>query len=143
MLSTIKTILKDTATAKGLNFIFSSFKEMNSKVEDVDLSISTIVVNSIISVDEKKTPGNVFVQGYKIHLACIRKREVEVDDEEIFDNVIVPCEIDLLSYLNTVSESLLLIEDLGDIKKSPVYFLTATPTAGLSAEFKMTTNCLL
>ena len=118
MLTTIKTILKDTATAQGLNFIFSSFKEMNSKVENVDLSISTIVVNSIIAADEKKTPGNLFVQGYKIHLACIRKREVEVSDEEIFDEVLVPCEIDLLSYLNTVSESPRLIEDLGEIKKT-------------------------
>lgn len=143
MLTTIKTILKDTATAQGLNFIFSSFKEMNSKVEKEDLSISTIVVNSIIPSDDEKTSGNAYVQVYNIHLACIRKREVEASNEEVFDEVLVPCDIDLLGYYDAVSKSDRLIKDLGNIKKGTEYFLTATPTAGISAQFKMTTVCQL
>lgn len=142
MLTTIKTILKDTATAQGLNFIFSSIKEVNTLIEDEDLSISTILVNSSISAMHEKTAQNSFNQVYDLHIACVRKRVIVDKDNDVFD-VIGLAEADFITYLNTVGESIRLTKDLGAIKITTLYFDTATPVAGVQSEFKMTTVCQL
>jgi len=140
MLSTIKKILKDTATAQGLNFAFVSFKEINSNLENFQLNISTILVNSDVKINQVKTQGNAYNQEYELKIACIRKREVEESDDVVFDTIIA-VEPDFLTYLNTVSQSPLLNKDLGEIKLSTIYFNSSIPTAGLTSTIKMKTFC--
>lgn len=143
MLSTIKNLLKTTATNQGLNFAFVSWKEVNKAMEDFDLNTPTIIVNSTITSKQEKTQGNVFKQIYKVHIGCVKKREVENDDEIVFDDVITSVESPFLTYLNTVGESLDLIIDLGNINIDTLYFPSGTPTAGVQAIVNLTTVCNL
>lgn len=141
MLATIKTLLEDTAAAQGLNFLFSSFDEINPAIGAFDLDAkSTILVNSTIKSKQQKTEGNAFKQKYFLHIACVRKRKVEEKDNDVFE-VIALTEPDFITYLNAIGESPNLSEDLGEIEMDTIYFDSAMPTAGFQSRLNMKTFC--
>lgn len=142
MLSLIE-LLEDTASDQGLNFDFASFKETNTILENFDLNISTILVNTSTILEQEENQGNNLNEDFSFTIACVRKREVEETDSEIFKRVMPPTKNDFTAYLNTLSKSPILRKDIGKRRLETIFFQSTNPSAGWVYKGKISPICTL